>query len=136
MHFLAKRKAFLVTWERSEMSDLAFSHKEVQQENYILCDIADALSTRLADAEMEKTSLKFEFNNANLIKQHLLGIFSFYSEIIKKLNQAMEDDKIKREFAQEENTLFEIVSLLTENVTYLEKVNQQLEYRMHGEKPQ
>ncbi|NDF35954.1 MAG: hypothetical protein EB154_08950, partial [Nitrosopumilaceae archaeon] len=86
--------------------------------------------------EMEKTSLKFEFNNANLIKQHLLGIFSFYSEIIKKLNQAMEDDKIKREFAQEENTLFEIVSLLTENVTYLEKVNQQLEYRMHGEKPQ
>lgn len=102
---------------------------EVQQENYILRDIMDILSAKLDDVEIERASLRFEFNNANLLKQHLLGVFSFYSDIITRLNQAMEEDKIKREFAQEENTLFEIVRLLSENVNHLEKVNQHLEQR-------
>lgn len=115
------------------MSSLSFEYKEVQQENYLLSSITDIISAKLADAETEKSILKFESNNANLIKQHLLGIFSFYSDLIEKLNRAVGEDKIKREFAQEENTLFEIVRLLSENVKYLEKINQQLEHRMHME---
>lgn len=107
---------------------------EIQQENYILNDIADILSTKLTDAEIEKSALKFEFNNVNLIRHHLLGVFSFYSDIITKLNQAMEEDKLKREFAQEENALFEIVKLLSENVNHLEKINQQLEQRIQTDK--
>lgn len=107
---------------------------EVQQENYILNDIMDILSARLTDAEIEKSALKFEFNNINLLKQHLLGVFSFYSDIITRLNQAMEEDKLKREFAQEENALFEIVKLLSENVNHLEKINQQLEQRIQMDK--
>lgn len=107
---------------------------EVQQENYILRDIMDILSAKLDDAEIERESLRFEFNNVNLLKQHLLGVFSFYSDIITKLNQAMEADKIKREFAQEENALFEIVKLLSENVNHLEKINQQLEQRIQMDK--
>jgi hypothetical protein len=107
---------------------------EVQQENYILRDIMDILSAKLDDAEIERASLRFEFNNVNLLKQHLLGVFSFYSDIITKLNQAMEEDKIKREFAQEENALFEIVRLLSENVNRLENVNQHLEQRTQNVK--
>lgn len=103
---------------------------EVQQENYILNDIMDILLTKLADAEIEKSALKFEYNNVTLLKQHLLGIFSFYSDIIAKLNQAVEEDKLKREFAQEENALFEIVKLLSQNVNHLEKINQQLEQKI------
>lgn len=118
----------------TKMNDLLFQHKEMQQENYILSDIADALSAKLTDAEIEKTTLEFEFNNAHLLKQHLLGIFSFYSDIIRKLNQAMKEDKINREFAQEEDALFDIVKLLTKNVAYLEKINQQLEQRIHEKK--
>lgn len=128
---LLKIKHILPYLGRSKMSSLSFEYKEAQQENYILNSILDIVSTKLADAETEKSVLKFESNNANLIKQHLLGIFSFYSSLVEKLNQAVEEDKIKREFAQEENTLFEIVRLLSENVGYLEKINQQLEHRIH-----
>jgi uncharacterized protein YjgD (DUF1641 family) len=103
---------------------------EIQQENYILHDIIDILSVKLDDMEIERRSLRFEFNNVNILKQHLLGVFSFYSDIITKLNNAMEGDKIKREFAQEENSLFEIVALLSENNHHLEKINQHLERKI------
>lgn len=87
------------------------------------------LIRKLKDAEIDNSELKFESHNAILLKQHLLGIFSFYSDIIKKLNLAIAKDKINREFAQEENTLFEIVQLLSENVKYLEKINKKLEQK-------
>jgi hypothetical protein len=109
------------------LNELLFKYKESQQENMILGELIHLLTKKLADAEVEKSILVFESNNAILLKQHLLGVFSFYSDIIEKLNKAIAEDKITREFAQEENTLLEIVGLLTENVRHLEKINQKLE---------
>lgn len=109
------------------MNELLFRHKESRQENLILYELVQLLTIKLADAEAEKSILVFESNNAILLKQHLLGAFSFYSDIIKKLNSGIAEDKITREFVQEENTLLEIVRLLTENIRHLEKINQKLE---------
>lgn len=111
------------------MNDLLFKYKESQQENLILSELIHLLTKKLADVEVEKSILKFESHNAILLKHHLLGIFSFYSDIIEKLNKAVAEDKMNREFAQEENALFEIVRLLTENTKHLEKINQELESR-------